>query len=84
MSDKNKDRKLNSPRRLRPGDTSHGRKKFEVFVKKGDRVVRVTFGDPNMEIKKDDPGRRKNFRARHNCDNPGPKWKARWWSCSKW
>ena len=38
-------------------------------------VVKVNFGDPNMEIKRDDPNRRKSFRARHNCDNPGPKWK---------
>jgi phage/plasmid primase-like uncharacterized protein len=45
----------------------------------------VKFGDPNMEIKRDDPDRRKNFRARHQCDsNPGPKWKARYWSCRMW
>lgn len=45
----------------------------------------VKFGDPNMEIKRDDPGRRRNFRARHQCDsNPGPKWKARYWSCRMW
>ena len=48
------------------------------------RVVIVRFGDPNMEIKRDDPGRRKNFRSRHNCDNPGPKTKARYWSCKMW
>ena len=47
-------------------------------------VVKVSFGDPNMEIKRDDPARRKSFRARHNCDNPGPKWKARYWSCRQW
>ena len=47
-------------------------------------IVRVHFGDPNMEIKRDDPARRKNFRARHGCDNPGPKWKARYWSCRYW
>ncbi len=50
----------------------------------GDKVKRVTFGDPNMKIKKNQPGRRKNFRARHNCDNPGPKTKARYWSCKAW
>lgn len=62
-----------------------GSKKFYVYVKndKGN-VVKVSFGDPNMEIKKDDPERRKAFRARHRCDNPGPKWKARYWSCKKW
>jgi hypothetical protein len=60
-------------------------KKFKVYVKndKGN-VVKVEFGDPNMEIKRDDPARRKSFRARHNCDNPGPKYKARFWSCKFW
>ena len=72
--------KLNDPFRT-PG----GPKKFAVYVnnEKGN-VVKVTFGDPNMEIKRDDPDRRRNFRARHNCDNPGPKWKARYWSCYQW
>ena len=62
-----------------------GSKKFYVYVKndKGN-VVKVSFGDKNMEIKRDDPNRRKNFRARHNCDNPGPKWKARYWACKTW
>ena len=65
--------------------TSGDVKKFKVYVKndKGN-VVKVNFGDPNMEIKRDDPARRRNFRARHNCDNPGPKWKARYWSCYQW
>lgn len=76
----NKGKKLNKPFRT-PG----GPKKFSVYVKneKGN-VVKVNFGDPNMEIKRDDPGRRKNFRARHNCENPGPKTKARYWSCKMW
>lgn len=62
-----------------------GSKKFFVYVRndKGN-VVKVSFGDPNMEIKRDDPERRKSFRARHNCANPGPKWKARYWSCRQW
>ena len=62
-----------------------GSKKFYVYTTndKGN-VVKVSFGDPNMEIKKDNPARRKSFRARHNCDNPGPKWKARYWSCRAW
>ena len=70
--------KLNNPMK---GDI----KKTKVYVRndKGN-VVKVEFGDPNMEIKRDDPERRKNFRARHNCDNPGPKWKARYWSCKFW
>ena len=50
----------------------------------GDRVKRVTFGDPNMRIKKNQKGRRSNFRSRHNCDTPGPKTKARYWSCKAW
>jgi hypothetical protein len=60
-------------------------KKYKVYVKndKGN-VVKVNFGDPNMEIKRDDPNRRRNFRARHNCDNPGPRWKARYWACRTW
>ena len=80
--------KLNKPTR---GDV----KKFKVYVKndKGN-VVKVNFGhggtsakkrgEKTMRIKKSDPARRKAFRARHNCDNPGPKWKARYWSCRKW
>ena len=68
----------------KPFRTSGGPKKFSVYVKneKGN-VVKVNFGDPNMEIKRDDPARRKSFRARHNCDNPGPKTKARYWSCQQ-
>ena len=60
-------------------------KKFKVYVKnpKGN-VVKVNFGDPNMRIKKSNPARRRSFRARHNCDNPGPRTKARYWSCRKW
>jgi hypothetical protein len=73
-------KKLNKPFRT-PG----GPKKFSVYVKndKGN-IVKVNFGDPNMEIKRDDPERRKNYRARHNCNNPGPKWKANYWSCKMW
>jgi len=69
----------------KPFRTPGGPKKFSVYVKneKGN-VVKVNFGDPNMEIKRDNPARRKNFRARHNCDSPGPKWKARYWSCYQW
>jgi hypothetical protein len=60
-------------------------KKSKVYVKKPNgKVVKVNFGDKNMRIKKSNPGRRKNFRARHNCDNPGPRWKARYWSCRAW
>jgi hypothetical protein len=80
--------KLNKPTR---GDV----KKFKVYVKndKGN-VVKVNFGhggtsaknkgEKTMKIRKSNPEARKSFRARHNCDNPGPKWKARYWSCKKW
>ena len=80
--------KLNKPTR---GDI----KKFKVYVNndKGN-VVKVNFGhggtsakkkgEKTMRIRKSNPKARKSFRARHNCDNPGPKWKARYWSCKKW
>jgi hypothetical protein len=59
--------------------------KSKVYVKKPNgKVVKVNFGDKNMTIKKNNPARRKSFRARHNCDNPGPRWKARYWSCRAW
>ncbi len=65
---------------------SGGNKKFKVYVRDPStgNIKTVRFGDPNMEIKRDDPARRKSFRARHNCDNPGPKTKARYWSCKMW
>lgn len=61
-------------------------KKFKVFVKdpKTGNVKKVNFGDKKMRIKKSNPKRRKSFRARHNCANPGPRTKARYWSCRKW
>ena len=71
---------LNKPMR---GDV----KKFKVYVKNPTtgNIKKVNFGDPNMRIKKSNPKRRKSFRARHHCDtNPGPKTKARYWSCKKW
>ena len=70
----------------KPFRTPGGPKKFSVYVKneKGN-VVKVNFGDPNMEIKRDDPARRKSYRARHHCDTkPGPRWKANYWSCKMW
>lgn len=61
-------------------------KKSKVYVKdpQTGNVKKVNFGDKNMKIKKNIPGRRKSFRARHNCANPGPKTKARYWSCRAW
>lgn len=69
----------------KPFRTPKGPKKFSVYTKneKGN-VVKVNFGDPNMTIKKNIPERRKSFRARHNCDSPGPKWKSRYWACKSW
>jgi len=69
----------------KPFRTPDGPKKFAVYTKNGSgNVVIVRFGDPNMEIKRDNPERRKSFRARHKCDQPGPKWKAKFWSCKMW
>ena len=78
---KYKSKTLNKPVR-----TPNGPKKFSVYVKnpKTSKIIKVNFGDPNMKIRKSDPARRKSFRARHNCDNPGPKTKARYWSCKNW
>lgn len=80
LEEENEGKKLNKPF-LTPG----GPKKRAVYVRneKGN-VVKVSFGDPNLSIKRDNPERRKSFRARHNCDNPGPKTKARYWSCKYW
>ena len=60
-------------------------KKYKVYVRhpKGN-IVKVNFGDKKMRIKKSNPARRKSFRARHNCSNPGPRHKARYWSCRNW
>jgi hypothetical protein len=77
---KGKKVKLNKPFRT-PG----GPKKFAVYVKneKGNIQI-VRFGDPNMEIKRDDPERRKSFRARHNCSEQKDKTTAAYWSCKMW
>jgi hypothetical protein len=70
----------------KPVRSSNGPKKFHVFVKDPStgNVKKVNFGDKNMRIKKSDPARRKSFRARHNCANPGPRTKAKYWSCRNW
>jgi hypothetical protein len=68
----------------KPFRTPGGPKKSGVCVKDGGSVKVVRFGDPNMKIKKSIPARRKSFRARHNCASPGPKTKARYWSCKAW
>jgi cation transport regulator ChaB len=71
---------LDKPFRLPAGST----KKFGVYVKAGDKVKKVTFGDPNMEIRRDDPDARANFRSRHSCDTATDKTSARYWSCRMW
>ena len=69
----------------KPFYTPDGPKKSAVYTMgPNGKVVIVRFGDPNMEIKRDNPERRASFRARHNCDEPGPKWKAKYWSCKAW
>jgi len=69
----------------KPFLTPNGPKKRSVYVKNGKgNVVKVNFGDPNMRIKKNIPSRRKSFRARHHCENPGPKDRPRFWSCRAW
>lgn len=75
---------LNKPRRIRKGETSYGKKKSVVYVMSGDKVKKITFGDPNMRIKKTSPARRKSFRARHRCDTAKDKTTARYWSCRMW
>ena len=74
-------------RKVKLGKPTRGDvKKFKVYVRdpKTKNIKKVNFGDPNMRIKKSSPARRRSFRARHNCDNPGPRTKARYWSCRKW
>jgi hypothetical protein len=68
----------------KPKATPGASKKSAVLAKEGGRVRLVRFGDPNMTIKKHIPANRKSFRARHGCDNPGSKLKARYWSCKAW
>jgi hypothetical protein len=78
--EKGKGKTLNKPFR-----TPKGPKKFSVYVKnKKGNIIKVNFGDPNMEIKRDDPKRRKSFRARHNCSEKTDKTKAGYWSCKQW
>ena len=70
---------LNKPRRIKGGN-----KKFEVFVQSGGKIKRVAFGDPNMEIRRDNPKARANFRSRHSCDTKKDKTTAGYWSCRMW
>tara|TARA_R100001086_G_scaffold107656_2_gene54341 strand:+ start:1736 stop:1996 length:261 start_codon:yes stop_codon:yes gene_type:complete len=76
---------LNKPSRITKGEPGYGRKKSKVYVKnKSGKVIKVMFGDPNMEIRKDNPEARKSFRARHKCDTATDKTTPRYWSCKAW
>ena len=68
----------------KPKRTPNASKKSAVLAKKGSEIKLVRFGDQNMSIKKDQPGRRKNFRARHSCDTAKDTFTARYWSCKAW
>jgi len=70
--------------RIWPINRLYREKKSAVLAKKGSQIKLVRFGDPNMSIKKDQPARRKSFRARHNCDSAKDKFSARYWSCKAW
>ena len=79
--------KVGKPTAIRKGEPGYGKKQKKVYVKDGpkeDDVKKVSFGDPNSKIRRSNPKAKKSFRSRHNCDNPGPKTKARYWSCKEW
>ena len=67
-----------------PKKTPNANKEYAVLAKEGDKVRLVRFGDPSMSVKKDQPARRKSFRARHKCDSNPSKLTARYWSCKRW
>tara|TARA_R100001129_G_scaffold180814_1_gene159287 strand:+ start:904 stop:1188 length:285 start_codon:yes stop_codon:yes gene_type:complete len=68
----------------KPKRTPNASKKSAVLAKKGNQIKLVRFGDSSMRIKKDQPARRKSFRARHKCDTAKDKFSARYWSCKAW
>jgi hypothetical protein len=69
----------------KPFLTPDGPKKRSVYVKNPNgNIAKVNFGDKTMRIKKSNPARRRSYRARHHCDNPGPRTKANYWSCRSW
>tara|TARA_Y100001973_G_C5200164_1_gene337057 strand:+ start:2693 stop:2989 length:297 start_codon:yes stop_codon:yes gene_type:complete len=77
---------LDKPSRIQKGEAGYGRKKFKVYVKDGDKVKKVMFGDPVRKIKSNIKKNKKNFRSRFNCDSnpPKDKTKARYWACKFW
>ena len=68
----------------KPFRTPDAKKKFAVYVKKGNKVIIVRFGSKEMSIKRDSPERRKSFRARHKCDQQKDKTTPSYWSCFQW
>lgn len=77
--------RLDSPRYVKPGEAGHGRKKFVVYADMGGgKVEKVLFGQPGMRIKKNNPARRRSYRARAKCSQPKKKNSAGYWSCRKW
>tara|TARA_B100001109_G_C18691032_1_gene393322 strand:- start:410 stop:667 length:258 start_codon:yes stop_codon:yes gene_type:complete len=75
---------LNSPSPIKKGEPGYGRKKSKVYVKDGDKIKKVMFGDPNMKIRKGNKEARASFRARHKCDSATDKTTPRYWSCKAW
>jgi hypothetical protein len=71
-------------RRIRKGEPGYGRKKFVATGTHNGKRYTVRFGSASMEIRRDNPAARRNFRARMRCDDPGPPNKARYWSCKMW
>ncbi len=67
----------------KPFRTPGGPRKFAVYTKnESGNIVKVGFGQPGMRVNNDDPAKARSFRKRMRCDNPGPRWKAKWWSCN--
>lgn len=82
---KTKSKTPHAPRRIKKGEPGYGKKKFVVRVRtKSGGVKTVKFGDPNMEIRRDNPKARANFRSRHNCSGKTDKTTAGYWSCRMW
>jgi len=84
MAKKGVPTKTNSPRRIKKGEPGYGKKKFVVLASAGGKQRVIRFGDANMEIRRDNPKARKNFRSRHNCDDKKDKLTAGYWSCKQW
>ena len=74
----------NKPRRIRKGEPGAGTKKFVVKACENGKEKVLRYGDAHLKIKKSNPKRRKSYRARHHCENPGSKLKENWWSCKNW